>query len=157
MTSPEPAVPPQAITDLGRVAYETWQQARGVPGQTWHLLTDGVQAHWETTARAVLEAARPHLQASAAHDVLCWEQPTDGRLIACDRKKGHQGAHSWEMASGEFIGQREQSAVHRAYAAAVAAERERTLRNARKMAAMCPGCDVFRVFIEGLEMGEDQP
>ena len=27
---------------------------------------------------------------------LCWQQPDDGRLVACDRKKGHLGRHSWE-------------------------------------------------------------
>ena len=47
---------------------------------------------------AVLEAAAPHIARVAAHSALCWEQPDDGRLIACDRMQGHQGSHSWEAA-----------------------------------------------------------
>lgn len=28
---------------------------------------------------------------------LCWVQPEDGRLVACDRVKDHKGRHSWEF------------------------------------------------------------
>lgn len=49
-------------------------------------------------ALATQEAAHvAHLTAVAAHDALCWVQPDDGRLVGCDRARGHKGDHSWEL------------------------------------------------------------
>lgn len=43
------------------------------------------------------------MTADAVHAAFCWEQPADGRLIACDRKKDHKGGHSWENPLTEMI------------------------------------------------------
>lgn len=86
---------------------------------------------WLTeAAQAVLAAAAPHLVAAAMaqntepgdggldflrmayergraegrHDALCWIQPEDGRLIACDRARDHKGRHSWEWEAPEAEG-----------------------------------------------------
>lgn len=43
------------------------------------------------------------MTADTVHAAFCWEQPADGRLIACDRKKDHKGGHSWENPLTEMI------------------------------------------------------
>ncbi len=93
VTEPEfmPAEEGSDRPTLNRLALiERWTETFGLD------LSSGVEA-----ALAQQEANHvAHLCAVARHEALCWIQPDDGRLIACDRARDHRGAHSWEFGDG---------------------------------------------------------
>lgn len=61
--------------------------------EPWETLPDPFQREVDMRIGAAVAA-------DAAHRALCWVQPDDGRIIACDRAKDHKGKHSWEAGHG---------------------------------------------------------
>lgn len=69
--STTPAGGGEQAAAAGRLAYETWQRERGVPGDAhWDAMPPAAQEAWRATARAVLAAAGKAITEDEARQIM---------------------------------------------------------------------------------------